>query len=66
MISTLTDNAADLDIVMPINNLLEYSQKYSDIRKFMDSDGKSFKYKTKIVGNTLERPESTASTNFTC
>ena len=32
----------------------------------MDSDGKSFKYKTKIVGNTLERPESTTSTNFTC
>ena len=32
----------------------------------MDSDGKSFKYKTKIVGNALERPETTTSTNFTC
>ena len=29
--STLIDNAEDLDIVMPMYNLLEYSQNYSMI-----------------------------------
>ena len=68
--STLVDNAEDLDIVMPMYNLLEYSQNYSmtsgslwnyykhEIDDVDDnaSDGKSFRYKTKIVGNTQERP----------
>ena len=59
--STLIDNAEDLDIVMPIYNLLEYSQSYSmisgnlwnyyrdEINDVADnaSDDKSFKYKTK-------------------
>ena len=68
--STLIDNAEDLDIVMPMYNLLEYSQNYSmtsgslwncyrdQIGDFDDnvSDGKSFNYKTKIVGKTPERP----------
>ena len=58
--STLIDNAEGLDIVMPIYNLLEYSQNYSmtsgnswnycrgEIDYVDDnvSDGKSFKYKT--------------------
>ena len=56
---------------MPMYNLLEYSQNYSmtsgrswnyyrdeihDVNNNA-SDGKSFKYKTKIVGKTPERPE---------
>ena len=68
--STLIDNAEDLDIVMPMYNLPEYSQNYSmtsgslwnyyrdeidDVHN-NDSGGKSFKYKTKIVGQTPERP----------
>ena len=67
--STLIDNAEDFDIVMPMYNLLEYSQNYSMTsgslwnyyREEIDdaddnaSGGKSFKYKTKIVGNTPER-----------
>ena len=58
-------------MVMPMCNLLEYSQNYSmtaaslwncyrdEIDDVDDniSDGKSFKYKTKIVGKTPERPE---------
>ena len=63
--NTLIDNEEDLDIVMSIYNLLEYSKNYSilsgnlwnyyrdEIEDINDnlSDGKSFKYKTKIVGN---------------
>ena len=68
--STLVHNVEDLDIVMPIYNLLEYSQIYSMISGSLQndygeknydvddntSDGKSFKYKTKIVGKTTARP----------
>ena len=68
--STLINNAEDLDIVMPMYNLPEYSQNYSmtsgslwnyyrdeidDVHN-NNSGGKSFKYKTKIVGQTPERP----------
>ena len=65
----MIDNAEDIEIVMPMHNLLEYSQNYSMTsgslwnyyRDKIDdvddnvSDGKSFEYKTKIVGNTPER-----------
>ena len=65
----MIDNVEDLDVVMPMYNLLEYSQNYSitsgslwnyyrdEIYNFNDnaSDGKSFKYKTKIVGKTPVR-----------
>ena len=67
----MIDNAEDLDVVMPTYNLLEYSQNYSMIsgslwnfyRDEIDdvdditSDGKSLKNKTKIVGNTPNRPK---------
>ena len=66
----MIDNAEDLDIVMLMYNLLEYSQNYSmtsgrlwnyygeEIDDVEDnaSDSKSFKHKTKIVGKTPERP----------
>ena len=72
--STLTDNAEDLDIVMPMYNLLEYSQNYSmasgslwnyytDETDDVDdnaSDGKSCKYKKK-VGETPRRSERTGN-----
>ena len=62
--STLVDNAEDFDIVLPMYNLLEYSQNYSlksgslwnyyrdEIYDADDnaSDGKSFKYKSNIIG----------------
>ena len=68
--SVLIDNAEDLDIFMPMYNLLEYIQNYSmtwgGLRNYYRdkvvnvrdnaSDGKSFKYKTKIVGKTPETP----------
>ena len=68
--STLTENAEDLDIVMPKYNLLEYSQNcfmtslrlwnyYRDEIDDVDdnaSDGKSFECKTKIVGKAPQRP----------
>ena len=60
--STLIDNAEDLDIVMPMYNLLEYSQNYyvtsgslldcqRDETDAVDSNGfddKSFRYGTKL------------------
>ena len=63
--STLIGNAEDLDVVMPMYNLLEYSQNYSMTsgtlwnyyRDEIDdvdsnaSDGKSFKYQTKNSNN---------------
>ena len=69
--STLIDNAEDLNIVMSMYNLSEYSKNYSmtsgslwnyyrdEIGDVDDnaSDGKSFNYKTKIVGKTRRRPE---------
>ena len=67
-ISIINSNAEDPYIVMLIYNLLEYSQNYSmtgcllnycrdEIDNSNDnaSDGKSFKYKTKIVGKTPAR-----------
>ena len=68
--SKLIDNTEDLDIVMPMYNLLEYSQNYSitsgDLWDYYrdeiddvddnDSDGRSFKYKTNIVRKTPEKP----------
>ena len=64
--SRLIDIAEDLGIVMPIYNLLEYSQNYSmtlgslwdyhrdKIDEVDDnvSDGRSFAYETKILGKT--------------
>ena len=68
--STLMDNAEDLDIVMPMYNLLgcnktcsvtsgslwNYYQDKIDYINDNPSDGKSFKYKTKIAGKTRKRP----------
>ena len=62
----LIDSAEDLGIVMPMHNLLEYSQNYSmssgslwdyhrdEIDDVDDNvlDGKSLAYETKIVGKT--------------
>ena len=45
----LIDIAEDLHVVMPMYNLLEYDVDGNA------SDGKLFKYKTKIVGKTPER-----------
>ena len=63
--STLIDNAEDLDIVMPMYNLLEYKSYFITSRSWWNyyrdeiddvddnaSDGRSFEYKTKIVGKT--------------
>ena len=61
----------DFDIVMPMYNLLEYSQHYSMISESLwnyyrdeiddvddnASDAKSFEYKTTILGKTSRRPE---------
>ena len=64
------DNAEDLDIVMPIYNLLEYSKKYKKTtgslwNYYRDETGnpisfnsESFKYKTSIVGKTPQNNDS--------
>ena len=58
------DNAEDLDVVMPMYNLLEYSKNYrkttgslwnyyrDEPSDTLSSDSESFKYKTIITGNT--------------
>ena len=58
------DNAEDLDVVMPIYNLLEYSKNYKKTTGSLwnyyrdepsdplSTNSESFKYKTSIVGNT--------------
>ena len=59
------DNAQDIDILMPMYNLIEYSDNYSKTsgslwQYFQDDpnnnleNSKSFKYKVKITGNTPE------------
>ena len=56
--STLIVNAEDLDIAMPMYNLLEYSQNYymtsGSLCNYYRDGGKSFNYKTKIVGKHRE------------
>ena len=73
----MTDNADDLDIVMPMYTLLEYGQNYSMTwRSLWDyyrdeiddvddkvSDGKSFEYKTEMVEKTPERPVNREDAN---
>ena len=51
------DNAEDLDVVMPMYNLLEYSKNYRKNNRDepsdpISSDSEPFKYKTSITGNT--------------
>ena len=61
--STQTDNAPDIDIVMPMYNLIEYSdnflktsgslwQYYKDDPNDNMTESESFKYKIKITGKT--------------
>ena len=60
-----TDNAEDLDVAMPMYNLLEYSKNHKkktigSLRNYykdepsdtLSTDSESFKYKTRITGNT--------------
>ena len=67
--NTLTENAEDLDIVMPMYSLLECSDNYSitsgslwnyyrdEIDDVDDaSEDKPFKYKAKITGKTEVQP----------
>ena len=65
-----TDNAEDLDVVMPMYNLLEYSKNYrkttgSLLNCYRDepsnplfSNSESFKFKTSITGKTPENNDS--------
>ena len=58
------DNADDLDVAMPMYNLLEYSKNYrkttgnlwnyyrDELSNPLSSNSESFKYKTSITGNT--------------
>ena len=62
--NTLTENAEDLDVVIPMYNLLEYSKNYrkttGDLWNYyrdepsnpLSLDSESFKYKAGITGNT--------------
>ena len=58
-----TDNAEDLDVVIPMYNLLEYSKNYGkrtgslwcyyrdELNDPLPSNSESFEYKTSITGN---------------
>ena len=63
--NTLMDNAEDLDIVMPMYNLLQYSKSYiktagslgnyyRDEPNDSITNSPSFKYKNSITGKTIE------------
>ena len=64
------DNAEDLDVVMPMYNLLEYSKNYKKARdslpnhyrdgptNLLSSNSQSFKYKTSITENTYNNGDS--------
>ena len=63
MNNTKIDNAKDIDVVIPMYNLIEYSDKYSKTsgslwQYYRDepndnlTDSESFKSKLKITGNT--------------
>ena len=68
--SCLMDSVENLDIVMPMYNLLEYNNNYSiksgslwnhyrDKNDDVDDDvsnNKSFKYNTKLIGKAEARP----------
>ena len=59
-----TDNAEDLEVVLPLYNLLEYSKNYrkttgslwnyyrDEPSNLLSSNSESFKYETNIRGNT--------------
>ena len=65
-----TDNTEDLDVVMPMYNLLKYSKNYEETRgslwnyyrdqpsNFLSINSESFKYKTSIVGKTPPNNDS--------
>ena len=65
----MIENAENLDRVMPVNNLLEYSDNYPMISETVwnyrdeidDVDGTLFKYKTKIIRKTPEQPPRTGN-----
>ena len=64
MNNTQVDNATDLDVVMPVYNLIEYSENYSKTsgslwQYYRDEpddngleDSESFKFQVKITGKT--------------
>ena len=64
------NNAEDLDVVIPIHNLLEYSKNYGKTTSSLwnyygdepsnplSSNSESFKYKTRIIGKTPEDNDS--------
>ena len=66
------DNAEDLDVVIPVYNLLEYSKNYRKTTgslwnyyrdkpsDSLSSNYESFKYKTSITGNTYNVGEGEA------
>ena len=64
--NVLINNAVDLDIVMPIYNVIEYSKNYSktfgtlwkytrDISADPVTNSESFKYKTSIIENRFKQ-----------
>ena len=70
-----TDNAEDLDVVMPMNNLLEYTKNYRKLtgslwNYYRDessnplcSNSESFKYKASIAGKTPQNNDSLTNAN---
>ena len=65
------DNAENLDVVMPVYNLLEYSKNYrkrtgslwnyyrDEPSDLLSTNSESFKYKTSIAGKTLNNDSLT-------
>ena len=74
-LTTLTRNWQDLDVAMPMYNLLEYSKTYKkktgslwnyyrdEPSNPLSSNSESFKYKTSITGNTYNAGNGEAGFN---
>ena len=75
---TIIDDAEDLDLVIPMYNLIEYSSNYSETTGSLwfyskdeatdfnadivnDNNFKSFKYKAKLLGNTVAQADNAAN-----
>ena len=78
---TTIDDTEDLDLVMPLHNLKEYSSNYSETTGSLwfyskdeatdfnadivnDNNFKSFKYKAKLLGNTVAQADNAANEIF--
>ena len=58
---TTIDDAENLDLVMPMYSLIEYSYNYPEKQEVYDINFKSFEYKAKLLGNNEAQTANAAN-----